>query len=280
MKSIGSVPSRLGAGARIITLPLVLPLLASLSLTAPLSAQSRVSTADALVERDEVSPQQGRRDFLFRVPRVSLQLKTGYNVARAGGDVFDFTRENLTVEKSDFGAFAIGGDIAIRMTPRLDFVLGFQYAGTSVRSEFRDWVDQDDLPIEQRTRFQQVPLTAGLRYYLTSRGRQVGRFVWIPERVVPYIGASAGTVYYNFEQEGDWVDFNDLAIFYDVLESSGWTPIGQAYAGVEFGLAPWLALVTEGRASYADGDPGSDFIGFEGIDLSGLQLTVGLSFRM
>jgi hypothetical protein len=97
---------------------------------------------------------------------------------------------------------------------------------------------------------------------------------------VPYIGASFGAVYYRFDQQGDWVDFQDLAVFSDQFESSGWTGTGQAVGGVDVALTPWLGLVAEGRFSLANGDPGPDFVGFDGIDLTGLQFTVGLSFRM
>jgi hypothetical protein len=234
----------------------------------------------ALALSPAIAEAQARRDFLFRAPTVTFNLRTGYNLARAGGDVFDFTRENLTLERGDFGAFTIGGDVGVRLAPQLDLVLGFSHAGTSVRSEFRDWVDQDDLPIEQRTRFSVTPLTAGLRYYLVPRGRQVGRFVWIPTQVTPYIGASVGAVYYSFEQTGDWVDFEDLSVFFDRLESKGWTRMAQAVGGVEVGLTPFMALVGEGRLSVASAEPERDFVGFDGIDLSGLQVTVGLSFRM
>jgi len=229
----------------------------------------------------DVATQQSRgRDFLFGAPTVTLSLRGGYNFARAGGDVFDHTREFLTVNRSDFGAFAVAADLGIKATSRIDVLFSFAHAGTSVRSEFRDWVDQDDLPIEQSTKFTQTPLTVGLRYYLAPRGRSVGRFVWIPTRVVPYIGATIGGVYYNFEQYGDWVDFQDLAIFTDRLESDGWTGIGQVLGGVDVAMTPWMSLVGEGRFSWANGSPGPDFVGFDGIDLTGLQFTAGFSFRM
>ncbi len=228
----------------------------------------------------ETTQQRGGRDFLFGAPAVTLSLRGGYNFARAGGDVFDHTRQFLTVNRRDFGAFAVAADLGVRVTPRLDVLFSFAHEGTSVRSEFKDWVDQNELPIEQRTRFSQTPLTAGLRYYLVPRGREIGRFVWIPTRVVPYIGVAIGGVYYSFDQTGDWVDFQDLAVFTDQLESSGWTGIGQAMGGVDVALTPWMGLVAEGRFSMANASPGSDFRGFDGIDLTGLQFTVGLSFRM
>lgn len=265
MESTGSIPTHPERCGRALW-PALLFLPLAIGLLAPRQAQAQ------------------KADFLFRTPSVALNLRGGYTLARAGGDVFDFTRENLTLDRKDFGAFTIGADIGVRVAPRFDVVLGFAHSGTSARSEFRDWVELtaagDSLPIEQRTRYSQTPLTAGFRYYLVPRGRQVGRFVWIPARVVPYIGATVGTVYYRFEQDGDWVDFQDGGIFTDELSSSGWTAVGQAVGGVEFGLTPAIALVTEGRLSVANAEPDLDFVGFDGIDLSGLQLTVGLSFRM
>jgi hypothetical protein len=237
----------------------------------------------------ETAPQSRGRDFLFGVPTMTLSLRGGYNFARANSDVFDHTREFLTVNRSDFGAFAISADIGIRATSRLDVLFSFAHAGTKVRSEFRDWLEElpngESVPIVQSTRFSVTPLSIGMRYYLVPRGREIGRFVWIPASLVPYVGLSVGGAYYNFEQDGDWVvGINDAAgeasIVTDRLASDGWTVVGQAMAGIEYALTPWMALTTEARFQYGNGEPGPDYIGFDGIDLTGLQFTAGLSFRM
>ena len=56
---------------------------------------------------------------------------------------------------------------------------------SSTQSEFRHWLDNNDLPIQQTTEFQRVPLTASLKMYLGPPGRSIGRFAWIPKRFAP-----------------------------------------------------------------------------------------------
>ena len=115
-------------------------------------------------------------DFLFKSPKVSLGLRGGYAVAQASSDIFDFTREQLTLERSDFDAAAWGGQLAVQVSPRVDIAFDVSMASSERKSEFRDWVDTNDLPIEQLTEFRRVPVTLGFKAYFKDRGRSVGRF--------------------------------------------------------------------------------------------------------
>jgi hypothetical protein len=152
-------------------------------------------------------------------------------------------------------------------------------AQTRSRSEFRDWVDTDDLPIEQKTEFQRVPLTFGVKAYLKDRGRSVGRFAWVPAQWAPYVGAGAGWVWYRFRQDGDFVDYDTLDIFTDTFTSRGRAPTLHLYGGADWSLGPNFFLTAEARYAWASADMGGDFVGFDPVDLSGLQATVGLSVR-
>lgn len=218
-------------------------------------------------------------DFLFRTPRVTLGLRGGYAVARASGEIFDFTREQLTVEGTDFNAPSFGGHLAVRVTPRVDVAMDVSVAKTRFPSEFRDWVDNDDLPIQQETEFSRFPVTFGVKAYLKDRGRAVGRFAWIPNRWAPYVGAGAGWVWYRFDQDGDFVDFETLDIFADRFTSSGKTPTLHLYGGADWSLGPVFMMTAEARYAWARAEMGGDFVDFDPMDLSGLQATVGLSVR-
>lgn len=218
--------------------------------------------------------------FLFREPSVSLGLRGGFNHANAGSDIFSFATEHLTLGRGDFSGPAVGADLGIRLFPRVDLVVGTGYAGASAASEFREWVEgEDDLPIEQTTRFQQVPVTAGVKAYLTPRGRSIGQFAWIPAAFAPYVGAGGGGVWYRFRQQGDFVDIETLEIFTDELESSGWAPAAHGLAGLDVSLTPRIALTGEARYSWGSAELGNAFEGFEPIDLSGVSATVGITFR-
>ena len=218
-------------------------------------------------------------DFLFRNPSVSFGLRGGYAVARASGEIFNFTREQLTLGRSDFDAPSFGGQLAVRVRPRLDVAVDVSVANTRAPSEYNDWWDGDELPIEQETEFQRIPLTFGVKAYFKDRGRQVGRFAWVPAQWAPYVGAAAGWVWYRFEQDGDFVDFETLDVFGDTFTSSGRAPTLHLYGGADWSLGPQFFLTGEARYAWASADMGGDFGRYDPVDLSGLQATVGLSVR-
>lgn len=217
--------------------------------------------------------------FLFRAPAASLAIRGGFNHASASSELFSFSTEHLTLDRGDFSGPSVGADLSIRLTPRIALGLGAAYTGVNARSEMRDWVDEDDRPIEQTTQFQRVPVTADVRAYLTPRGRSVGRFAWVPARYAPYVGVGGGAMWYRFRQQGEFVDFKTLDIFGDELESSGWTPMAQALAGIDISLSPRFVLTGETRYSWAKAELSSSFQDFDRLDLSGLSTSIGISIR-
>jgi hypothetical protein len=222
---------------------------------------------------------RGGEGFLFQTPKFSFAFSFGYSIPNAKSEIFEFAQEQLTLEKSDFYRSYLGGEVAIQLADRLDLVFGVGHAESYLPSEFRDWVDGDDLPIEQETVFSTTPVTVSARYYLSDRGRQIGRFAWIPKRLVPFIGAGGGVIWYNFEQVGDFVDFETLAIFYDRFMGKGTAFQSHAFAGMDISLNKSLFLTTEGRYRWGRGDLGRDFVGFDKMDLAGIQFTVSIGAR-
>jgi hypothetical protein len=217
--------------------------------------------------------------FLFHAPRIGFTLRGGYDGATANSDVFAFATDQLTLRRSAFrGPFA-GLDVAFPVMPRLDITLSSSYTETSRKSQFRHWVDLNDLPIEQTTSLRRVPVTLGVRGYLMPRGRSVGQFAWIPARISPYVGAAGGFMWYRFRQHGDFIDFQTTNVFPDDFRSSGAAPVAQASVGLDYSLTPHLVLNAEGKYNWAKGNLGSDFSGFGRIDLSGYMTTLGLSVR-
>lgn len=233
----------------------------------------------ALASAAPAHAQGSGHGFLFGEPRGSIALRAGFAHANAGSDVFSLTTRQLTLGRGDFSGFTIATDLALRLGQRLDAVLGVAYAGSSTPSEFRDFVDQNNLPIQQTTTFQRVPVTASLRAYLTPRGRSIGHFAWVPRKLAVYVGGGGGAMWYRFRQRGDFVDFQTNAVFSDQFTSSGWTPEAHALAGLDVSLTPRLALTGEGRYTWANARMSSDFEGFHRIDLSGFAVTAGLAVR-
>ena len=218
--------------------------------------------------------------YLFHRPTVTLSARAGYSHANAGSDVFDDVTSDLTLDRGDFSSVAFGGDLAAHVSERVSVVLSAGYSRSKHGSEFRDFVDNDDLPIEQTTTFERIPLTVNLRLNLASPGRSIGRLAWIPNRIVPYVGAGVGAMRFRFKQEGDFVNFNTNAVFPSVILAKEWALVGQGMAGVDYNVSPRLGISFDARYLHARGDLGPAFTGYERIDLSGVTGTIGLSFRL
>jgi len=227
--------------------------------------------------------QAGRGDgFLFREPFATLGVSGGLALPSARGDLLSETVQNLTIDRADFrtGAFAI--DLAFAITDRTDIVFGVSPASSRTASEFRDWVDNNDQPIEQVTSFSRRPITVTARYHLTDKGRRVGSVAWIPARVVPFVGGGVGLMKYRFEQDGDFIDLQTLNVFTDRLRASGWAWVGQVSAGAQLNLSPRLMFTGEMRYLHGSADaerPSRDFVGYR-LDLSGVTTLLGFTIRL
>jgi opacity protein-like surface antigen len=242
-----------------------------------------VATALLLGAADTVTAQSAGDGYLFHRPVVTLSVRGGYSHANAASDVFQDVTQNLTLDRGDFSSLSVTGDVAVPVTERVELVFSGAYSRAKHKSAFRDLVDNNELPIEQTTTFERVPLTASVRLDLGAAGRSIGRLAWIPSRVVPYVGAGIGGMRYRFRQEGDFVNFATNAVFSSVLDTEAaqkWTLVEQGMAGVDYNFTPQLGLSLDARYLHARGELGSSFKGYDKIDLSGVTATIGLSLRL
>lgn len=240
-------------------------LLALAAAPVPLLAQDRTYTGNG---------------YYFSRPAVSLTLRGGYDRALAGSDLYDFATTNLTLDKGDFAAFGYQMDLGIRLSDRSELVLSGGAAQSSAGSEFRKFVDNKDLPIQQTTRLRRVPVSVGVKYALTNPETRISRFAWIPARIVPWIGAGGGAMNYSFSQKGDFVDFQTLNVIGQNYASSGWAPMGYANVGLDLKLTTRLSLTGDVRYTYSKAALSGPFQGFDKIDLSGTAATMGFTVRM
>lgn len=225
------------------------------------------------------APLHAQDGYLFRQPQVTLSLRVGAAAPQASDDLFDFFTKELTLEKKDFRSVAWGADLSARLSPRLDLVIGLGNSQATRNSEFREWVDQDDQPIEQVTRLRRTPLTFSAKYHLRPRGTSLSQYAWVPERLQPYLGAGVGVMFYDLEQDGDFVDFETLDVFHDNFRSTGNAPMFQVLAGADMWVIPRVALTVEGRYARSSATLREDFSDFDTIALHGFQLTTGLALR-
>lgn len=243
---------------------------------------SRIAVVSALVAglAASLQGQATGSGYLFGAPDARLSIRAGYAHANAGSDVFTDATTFLTLSKRSFSGPSIGGDLSFIVAPRLDLTFSGDYSATVKESEDREYIDNNDLPIVQTTSFRRAPLTANAVLYLASRGRSVGTLAWIPARVVPWVGAGGGTMWYRFRQEGDFVDYRTLNVFSATLESSGWAPAFQALGGVDVTMSPRFAFTVDLRSTWAKAELSRDYTGYEKIDLSGVTGALGVTLRL
>lgn len=249
----------------------------------PLQAAEPDDSGELAPAASSQLPTSNEVDFLFGRPRWYFGLSGGWHRASQSSEVFDFARKQLTVDKGAFDGSMVRVALGRSVARRVDVVFELDVSGATVPSEYRDFVDNnytadksDDLPILQTTKLRQLPLTGSVRYWLKPRGREIGRYAWVPNRVAPYLGAGGGTQWYQFEQTGEFVDFRDYSIFNGLLRSDGWGATGHVFGGTSIKLSRRVFAGVEIRYSWSDTPLSKDFIGFDNIDLGGLRLTLGI----
>jgi hypothetical protein len=220
--------------------------------------------------------------FTFRRPVVSLTVRGGYDRPFGNGEIFDFSRKNLTLSTGDFAAAGYQIDIGFRISDRTEIMITGGDASRTSASEFRDFIDNNDQPIEQTTRLRRMPLAIGVKYALSAPGERIGKFAWIPSRFTPWVGTGLGAMQYTFAQNGDFVDFQTLNVFNSKLSSTGWAPMAYGHFGLDVRLTTRMSLTGDLRYTAARATLSRDgsFDGFGKIDLSGTAATMGFTFRL
>jgi hypothetical protein len=216
-------------------------------------------------------------DFFFGQPNGSLGIRGSRIFPRAGSDWYDFVTDQLTLETGDFVAPAFALDVGIIAAPRLEVLAGLEVAKAETGSEYRRFVDNNRLPIEQNTKVRQFNVSGSVKVPLLSRGREVSQLAWVPRRVVPYAGAGGGMLWYEVEQIGDFIDYVDLSVFSDVFRSRGWTPSAHVFGGVDVRLIRRLFATVDVRYLWAAGDLGQEWVNFDPIDLAGARVSAGIN---
>jgi hypothetical protein len=237
---------------------------------------------DAWAQGDRQSPAPiadfGSADFLFGRPHATVGFRGNWLFARANSDWFTFVTDQLSLARKDFNAPGFAADVGVPIGRRAEAVAGVDFNQTTAASDYRNFVDNRRLPITQTTRLRTTSLTGSLKYALVDRGLEVSRLAWIPRQVVPYVGGGAGVMRYDLLQFGDFIDFTDSSVFGSTFRSGGWTPVGQAFGGVDVRVLKRVYVSLDARYQWSHATLSSTWIDFDPIDLAGFKLAAGASF--
>jgi len=205
-----------------------------------------------------------------RAAAGGLELRAGAFFPRADSNLFDDDEELYTVDKGDWVGFTGGVEYTLNLTDHVE--LGFHVDGYEREHDtvYRDFVRPSGNEIFQTLKLTVVPTGATIKYVVNPRR---GAFT-------PYVGVGADAVWYEYEEFGEFIDFNspDLDVSHDDFIDSGATFGLHAVAGLRFPLGDDFSLTAEGRYLWAKTDMGEDFRLNE-IDLSGPSATIGFNIR-
>lgn len=218
-----------------------------------------------------------RPDFLFGQPRGMVGISGGWLRAEGGAKedgLLRFFRDQLTIGARGYDSplfrFAFGASVS----SRVDLVFDVDVSRSRAVSEYRGFTE-GGLPIDQTTELTQVPLNAGVRFWVLPRGRRVGRLAWVPNTLAFHVGAGVGARWYRLAQFGDFV-YDDFEIESDRYVSQGWAASRHVAAGVSIRLSPRVFAVADVRRVWSQRELADEFSGR--LDLDGLQMTGGIEF--
>lgn len=201
----------------------------------------------------------------------SLRFRGGLFEPDGNSKYWDDAEELFTGNASDLEDAAVGLDYEMDLTGdgRLSLILsGSAYEGQDDRED-AFFVDQLGNPIVHTVTLDIASFTAGLKLNLIPNGA-----------VRPYIGAGGGYYVWQLEERGDFVfsgpQFDD--IFSETFKDDGATLGYYFLAGLDVPFNENWGIFAEGRWHNAEDELSGDFEDFGDLDLSGRELSGGISW--
>lgn len=203
------------------------------------------------------------------LPSANSNLFADINSLYARGATFG-TATPPGVTKSDWEGFYGGVEYNRKVANNVELAVSVDGYSKTLDTSYRDYVRQDDSPIQQTLRLTIVPVGLSVRFVPTNRHA----------RIAPFLVAGVDAMVYHYEEYGDFVDFfaDDQPIISDSFITDGVAFGVHAGGGLRFRVGDDFAIVTEGRYFWSKRDLGDDFSQNQ-IDLGGWALTAGFHVR-
>jgi len=219
-----------------------------------------------------------------RASAGGLDLRVGAFFPKGGETLFQDLNDLYTPNGSeargvtgrDFNDAFGGVEYNTVLTRNVEFGVHLDGYGHSLDTSYRHYTLPSGDEIRQQLKLDMVPLGVTLRLVPTSRRA----------RVAPYVGGGVDMVFYDYQEQGNFIDFYDPThpILSDRFKDNGVAFGVHGVAGVRVYLNHDFALVAEGRYQWAKKDMGHDFAPnapglINRIDLSGPEVVVGVHVR-
>lgn len=199
----------------------------------------------------------------------SLRFRLGVFEPAGSSDFWDQYFTDFTGAPSSLEGLTFGVDYLWRTSRSSGLLFGGSFFSADTTVAYRDWETGDGQDISHLVELEMADLTAAYVVRLGDGG------------IRPYLGAGGGILWWQFREEGSFIDFGDpeLPIVFASYLADGTTWELFALAGLDVPLGYRWSFFFEGRYRWADDELNKDFAGFGTVDLSGLELAGGLSFN-
>lgn len=201
---------------------------------------------------------------------TGLEVRFGALFPAAKGDIFADTSELFGTEKDDWIGFTGGVEFGAALNRNLELGVAVDGYERRLETSYRDFVRPGGGEIWQDLRLTVVPMSLTLRVLGGS-----------PRGLRPYLLVGANVYYWEYEEEGDFIDFysQGLPVSYDYFRSSGAAFGLHAGAGLRVPVSDDVSVTVEGRYNFADEVEMGDDFDQNHIDVSGIAATVGVRLR-
>lgn len=201
----------------------------------------------------------------------SMRFRFGLFEPDGSSEYWDETFDVFTGSPASLRDVTFGFDYLWRTSARGGIQFGTSWYGGSMTHAYRDYVDTSGYDIRHRTSLNTWDMTAAYVYRFGSRD-------WT---VVPYAGIGGGFVYWNLEEQGDFINFSSPGreIFNTRYRATGWTWEALGLVGIEVPAGSRWSFFGEGRYRSSEDELGDDFSGFGTIDLSGWEIAAGFAWN-
>jgi hypothetical protein len=199
----------------------------------------------------------------------ALRVRVGVFEPVADSQFWDDYFTDFAGSASNFEDLVLGFDYLWRTSRQAGLLFGASFYEGSTTLGYRDWVDSEGGDINHLSTLDLADFSAAYVWRFGSGGPS------------PYIGAGGGLLLWEFREEGSFIDFGDpdYPIVFGSYLADGTTWELLALAGLDLPLGFSWSLFFEGRYRWAEDELNLDFAGFGTIDLSGYELTAGLSWN-
>ena len=199
----------------------------------------------------------------------SFTVRVGQYSPVGNSDLWLENAETFDVLVSDFNFIFGGAEFTVELNEFIDLAFGIDVYSRRVNTHYREFVRDDGTEIRQEMRLTVVPLTTGLRFLPLGKFRIVS----------PYVSGGFGLYPYEYQEQGEFIDFATFDIFESRFRDSGVGFGGYAAAGIEVTVTRGFLVFGEFRRHWVYAQHGGDFRDFGDFNLDARQIAFGFTFR-